>query len=353
MIHRLERYFQQVWYGGKKPPFVLTPLEKLYHRVVTKKREKFLLGSIVPYTPKAPVIVVGNITVGGTGKTPLTLFLVEAFKKRGISVGIISRGYGGSAKNYPVDVSKDALSAEVGDEPLMMHLRSGVPVVVDPDRVSAAKHLESHHSVDIIISDDGLQHYALNRSIEIVVMDATRGVGNGRCLPNGPLREPVARLSSVDFLVVNGGDISTLKPEVKRVLGAEGQCYSMMIEAEGIVSLENAEGDVTGKASGKRGGITPGEEVYGVAGIGNPDRFFTTLREAGYRVVEKPFADHYQYQLADFNAMIDKPIVMTEKDAVKVASLNIPNSWYLKVSASINSTLIDDILREIKTTHSL
>ena len=345
MMHKIEQYFQQVWYEGRKPLVLLSPLEKLYRRVVNKKRLRFLHDTHASYTPKAPVIIVGNITVGGTGKTPLTLFLIDEFKKKGLSVGVISRGYGGDAKQYPISVDKNSTAHEVGDEPLMIHLRSGVPVVVDPNRVAAAKHLEQNDNVDIIISDDGLQHYALNRSVEIVVMDATRGIGNGRCLPCGPLREPVTRLASVDFLIVNSGDIGGLSSDVRSAFGDVDASYGMQISAQGLEPVFQPENNIPPSKPSKS------TEVYGVAGIGNPARFFSTLSEFGYQVVEMPFPDHYEYKQTDFASMSSKPIVMTEKDAVKVHLLeqvpNLVNSWYLKVSANISPLLIDGILRKL------
>ncbi len=345
MMHKIEQYFQQVWYEGRKPPVLLGPFEKLYRRVVNKKRLRFLQDVNASYSPKAFVIIVGNITVGGTGKTPLTLFLIDEFKKRGLGVGVISRGYGGDAKQYPLAVDSSSTAHEVGDEPLMIHLRSGAPVVVDPDRVAAAKHLEQNFDVDIIISDDGLQHYALNRSVEIVVMDATRGIGNGRCLPCGPLREPVVRLASVDYLIVNSGSIEGLSSDVRSAFGDADASYGMQITAQGLEPVFRPGNDMPASKPFKN------TEVYGVAGIGNPARFFSTLGGFGYRVAEVPFPDHYQYKQSDFETMSSKPIVMTEKDAVKVHSLeqmpNLANSWYLKVSANISPLLIDGILHKL------
>ncbi|OUS06081.1 tetraacyldisaccharide 4'-kinase [Gammaproteobacteria bacterium 42_54_T18] len=341
-MHKIEKYFQQVWYEKRKPPCLLKPLEIFYRRVVDKRRLRFVQNVNASYSPEVPVIIVGNITVGGTGKTPLTLFLIEGLKGKGLNVGVISRGYGGSAKQYPIAVDKNSSAREVGDEPLMVYLRSGAPVVVDPDRVAAAKYLEQNFNVDIIISDDGLQHYALNRSVEIVVMDATRGIGNGCCLPMGPLREPVARLASVDYLIVNGGNIDVLSSDVRSAFGNADASYSMQIMAQGLEPVFQ---------SGNRQLPPQNTEVYGVAGIGNPVRFFSTLSEFGYQVTEMPFPDHYQYKQSDFESMSDMQIVMTEKDAVKVHSLelapNLTNSWYLKVSANISPLLIDGILQKL------
>ncbi|OUS29329.1 tetraacyldisaccharide 4'-kinase [Gammaproteobacteria bacterium 45_16_T64] len=338
----LESYFQTVWYGGRRPFVLLRPLEALYRRVVSKKRQTFLSNQSSIYKPRAPVLVVGNITVGGTGKTPLTIHLIEALLERGLRVGVISRGYGGKASKYPVLIDERSAASEVGDEPLMISQRTGVPVVVDPDRVSAAKFLESANDLDIIISDDGLQHYKLWRSLEIVVMDVTRGIGNGRCLPCGPLREPLCRLESVDFLVINGANTSTLPSNIEsqfRVHGAPLELptlYPMNIRADDVVAL-----------SGREQEVLECQEVYGVAGIGNPSRFYTTLSEVGYQVIERPFPDHHHFQQSDFSLMQDKPVVMTEKDAVKVVSLGLVNGWYLRVSAQLESTLIDDIISKI------
>jgi len=331
----LSNYFQKLWYEKQKPPSLLMPLEKLYRYVSNRRHQRFISNPQRVYSPKAPVIVVGNITVGGTGKTPLTLFLIEKLAAKGLKIGVVSRGYGGKATNYPIDVSVSSLAVHCGDEPLMIHLRTGVPVIVDPNRVAAARYLESNYSVDIIISDDGLQHHPLGRTIEIVVMDAKRGVGNGRCLPAGPLREPVSRLSSVDFLIVNGSLQSNALASVVSDQAISAHKYGMQLDVSNMVPLDSSVETV-------KAGL--GEAVHGVAGIGNPQRFFDTLEALGYQVHMHPFPDHYDFKIEDFNSMTDLPVVMTEKDAVKVRTLAVPGAFYLEVSANIDEQFIDDIL---------
>ena len=205
MTELIRRWIEYIWYESRVLGWFLLPLSWLFKSIAGKQKRKAL--ALPPKHFPVPIIVVGNITVGGTGKTPLVITLIEHLKRLGYSPGVVSRGYGGSA-DYPYTVSTDSTASQSGDEPLLIHLRCQCPVVVDPDRVAAVEKLLSESNVDIVISDDGLQHYRLSRNIEIAVVDAKRGLGNALCLPAGPLREGPERLKGVDFIIVNGaGDV--------------------------------------------------------------------------------------------------------------------------------------------------
>lgn len=302
------------WYAGHPALALLRPLECLYRRVVLRKRERFLAGQGDIYRAPVPVVVVGNITVGGTGKTPMILWLIEHCRGRGLRVGVVSRGYGARPPSLPWRVRADQSAIESGDEPLLIVRRSGVPLVIDPDRGRAVRALLASETLDIVLCDDGLQHYRLARDLELVLIDAARGLGNGRCLPAGPLREPVERLQQVDAVLRNGA-----------AADAE-QGFAFNLQATALVNLANGE---------RRGlnHFAPGQAVHAVAGIGNPQRFFDTLQALHWRPVLHPFADHAAYtaQKLAFNPTL--PVVMTEKDAVKCTGFAAADWWYLTVEA--------------------
>lgn len=305
------------WYQGSGWLRLLRPLEWLFRYLARRRRQGFLAHPERVWLPPVPLIVVGNITVGGTGKTPLVLFLVDWARRRGFRPGVISRGYGARPPQYPFVVRPDSSAGEVGDEPLLIAARSDCPVVIDPDRPAAARHLLEHFDCDLIISDDGLQHYALGRHLEILVLDSERGLGNGRCLPEGPLREGVSRLDEVDLVVVNGqGDFCP--PGAHRMELAPAR----LIAIDG--SRRCAPADWPG-----------GRRVHAIAGIGNPQRFFDTLRGLGFDPVPHSFADHHAYRSQDLRFDEALPILMTEKDAVKCRGLAPPDSWYLTVEARL------------------
>ena len=277
----------------------------------------------------APVIIVGNISVGGTGKTPLTIALIELLRRRGWTPGVISRGYGAKPPAYPYQVTVDSTAQEGGDEPCLIVQRTGVPLYIDPDRVAAAQALLLQHRCDVLISDDGLQHYALPRSFEIAVVDGARGLGNARCLPEGPLREPVERLQQVDLIVVNGAPTAATRQQLDE-LGLS-HC-SMILEAECLYSL------VSGEAVDARQWLH-GRKVDAVAGIGNPARFFQTLRELGFDPVEHPLPDHAALDAGLLDFASGLPLIMTEKDAVKCTHFSLANSWALRVNARIDARI--------------
>jgi tetraacyldisaccharide 4'-kinase len=302
------------WYAGHPALALLRPLECLYRRVVSGKRERFLAGRSARYRAPVPVLVVGNITVGGTGKTPMILWLIEHCRQRGLRVGVISRGYGAQPPSWPWRVDAGDSAAVAGDEPLLIVQRSGVALMIDPDRGRAASALLASEALDLILSDDGLQHYRLARDLELVLIDAARGLGNRRCLPAGPLREPPERLESVDAVLCNGAAQDS----------PEG--YGFTLQPRALVNL----------ASGERrdlGHFPPGQALHAVAGIGNPQRFFATLQALHWEPIAHAFADHASYSAQALAFDPPLPLIMTEKDAVKCSGFAQDNWWYLAVDA--------------------
>ncbi len=309
------------WYGERWWLNLLRPLGSVYGWSMRQRRDRFLSGRQSRWRAPVPVIVVGNVTVGGTGKSPLVIWLVQWLEAQGFSPGIVSRGYGGSARRYPLAVDASTSSAVAGDEPPMIAQRTGRPVVVGPDRVAAVQRLLDAGICDVVVADDGLQHYPLERDIEIAVIDGERGLGNGRCLPAGPLREPAARLQSVDFVVVNGTPT-----------GLVAQEWPMQVVPVAFVSLLN----------GQRGPLTLFESraVRAVTGIGNPGRFFDTLTSLGLDPVMTSLPDHHVFTTSDLIFDDELPIIVTEKDATKIRELDAaelpPRIWYLEIDVELS-----------------
>lgn len=291
----------------------LRPLSWLYRAVVSMRQAGYRVGLLKSRRFDVPVIVVGNITVGGTGKTPLVIWLVGLLQSEGYRPGIVSRGYRGRAKHWPQQVRPDSDPLMVGDEPVVMARRCRCPIAVGPDRAAAVEALLKHSRCNIIISDDGLQHYGLARDIEIAVIDGVKRFGNGFCLPAGPLREPVSRLDKVDFMIVNGG------PVLRRE-------YPMTMEA---VALRNVRDDSLVWTPAD----FPRRDIHAVAGIGHPGRFFRQLQQLGFSVSEHPYPDHHLFRADDLRFGDDRPVVMTEKDAVKCRRFCSDDSWYLAIDA--------------------
>lgn len=304
---------EQCWYSS--PPLVLLPVEGFYRSVVSIRRWAYKCGLLSSECLGVPVVIVGNINVGGTGKTPLTIYLARLLRDVGFRPGIITRGYGGQAQHWPQLVQPGSDPVMVGDEPVILAERSDCPVMAGPDRVDSAQRLINEHGCNLIMSDDGLQHYRLNRSIEIVVVDGERRFGNGHCLPVGPLREPLKRLADVDFIVVNG--VTENKNE-----------YGMQLKATQLCAVSNSKTISIESCRGK--------SVHAVAGIGNPDRFFSQLRNFGLNVIEHPFEDHHLFSSQDLNFGDDLLVLMTEKDAVKCRAFADDRHWYLPVDACID-----------------
>ncbi len=315
-----------LWYRHHPASLALLPLSWVFGGVVRLRKSLYAHGWLSSTTLPVPVIIVGNITVGGTGKTPLVLTLTERLKQLGRRPGIITRGYAGRSRAWPQVVTKTSDPALVGDEAVLLASRAAVPVVAAPSRTAAGLMLLEQHACDVIVGDDGLQHLALARDVEIIVVDAERGLGNGRLLPAGPLREPASRLNS-GALVLRS---------------SRGDEYR---EGEpGFRLLPSAFVTLGGERRSL--GVYRGVEADAVAGIGYPKRFFDTLRALGVRVHEHVQPDHYAYADADMVAFGDRPLLMTEKDAVKCARLRYPaQAAFLEVSAVLNEAAEQAVTR--------
>ncbi|WP_283130598.1 tetraacyldisaccharide 4'-kinase [Enterovibrio norvegicus] len=310
---------------------LLWPLSKVFGAIARKRRASFLEGNGA-YRAPVPVIVVGNITVGGNGKTPVVIWLVEQLKIMGMMPGVVSRGYGGKAESYPFVLDENTTTDKAGDEPVLIYQRTGVPVAISPVRSEAVKALLPL-GVDIIITDDGLQHYKLARDIEFVIVDGERRFGNEHYMPFGPLREQTDRLQSVDFIVCNGG-----QPEA------------------GEIAMNLAPSQFVNLKTGEKAQASSFDNAVAMAGIGNPQRFFNTLSALGITPVHcEPFADHKAFEYDQLAALAEKGqhLLMTEKDAVKCRDMlsqypNIENWWYLPVDANISEKDTINMMNIIK-----
>lgn len=317
---------------GRVTPWqlILLPIAALFYLLVQLRIGFYRLGLMERSRMPVPVIVVGNLNVGGTGKTPLVLWLVAFLRSHGFQPGIISRGYGSRASS-PQSVTATSDPVLVGDEPVLLAQRAQCPVWVGVKRAQVARALLSARpDCDVLISDDGLQHYALERDVEIVVVDGVYRFGNGWVLPAGPLREPMERLNSVDAVVVNGGEAGVGEYAMSLVSGVFRQ-VRQPVQAEA--------GDFFGK------------RLHAVAGIGRPDRFFATLRQLGLQVVEHPFPDHHIYEPQELQFDQAEAVLMTEKDAVKCAAFAPPNAWYLAVDAEIAPDFGVKVLELLRKAH--
>ncbi|ETX11706.1 tetraacyldisaccharide 4'-kinase [Marinomonas ushuaiensis DSM 15871] len=321
----LESLFTRSWYGRCGWTNVFRPLQPLVKKAVLKKRKTFLEQKDTSYKAPVPVIVVGNISVGGTGKSPMVVALCKLLSEHGYRPGIVSRGHGVKI-DAPTHVYASSLASDVGDEPVMLARRADCPMVVFPKRAEAVKHLLATTEVNIVVCDDGMQHYQLNRDIEVAMLDASRGVGNGQLLPVGPLREPVERLNNVDFIV-----------SVSDVMTDSLQALSLPITLAPLVSsiLVSLDGS---KTIDCRDAFLKDTKWHVVAGIGNPQRFLDTLTALGLsksRLSHKWYSDHHSFEESDIPE--NGQVIMTEKDAVKCQSLELSNSnvWYLPVSLTL------------------
>jgi tetraacyldisaccharide 4'-kinase len=329
MRQQLDRWLNQVWYQGRKAPRWLTALVPLYQAGYWLDKKLKLARRPAGLKARA-IVIVGNVVAGGSGKTPLVIRLCQLARTAGYRPAVISRGYG-RPSGALAEVSKDSSPAEIGDEPLIIARRSGAPVVVAADRCAAAQFLFDR-GADLVISDDGLQHHRLPRSIEICVVDGERGLGNGLLLPAGPLREPPSRLGSVDFVVING-----LQDELPN----RSMAHSLAARPEGAVYMQLAPGllhALNGTDTWRLSQFA-GCRVNAIAGIGNPDRFFRVLQQAGLQTTNHAFPDHHVFSQQDFTAVEQGlPLIMTEKDAVKCRGLGLENAWFLAVDAVLPTT---------------
>lgn len=335
----LEREWQRL--GGVA--LIFLPLALVMAIVVAVRRFAYRVRILPAWRARVPVIVVGNITVGGTGKTPLTLAILEMLERRGFNPGVVSRGYGRVPRgvNDPMGVVRvypDVATPEhFGDEAVMIARRSRVPVYVSPDRPAAARALlEAHPEVDVLVSDDGLQHYALARDIEIAVVDGERRFGNGLLLPSGPLREPVSRLASVDAVVVNG-EASERIPGPRR--------FSMRIGHDQLVALATPRH----MSPQEFAFMARGRDTVALAGVAHPDRFFDHLAQLGIATRNVAFPDHHAYQPAELRLPGAELVVMTEKDAVKCAAYADSRMWFVRVDAIVAPELEDFLVARLQT----
>ena len=321
MIHQ---YFNQVWYRRNHPMSLLfAPVGWLFTVVVWVRRLSYATGLLRSTKLACPVVVVGNITVGGTGKTPLAAWLARMLRDEGRKPGLVCRGYGGVAKVWPQQVRPDSDPIVVGEESVLLARLSGCPVVAGPNRVVSAQALLDHTECDIVISDDGLQHLRLARDIEIAVVDGVRRHGNGRCLPAGPLREPVSRLDSVDVIVANDG-AKRGEFEVKML----PTCLRNLRDDDMEQDLHTLKGT----------------KVHAICGIGNPPRFFRIIESFGIEVFPHEFPDHYHFSSNDIQFDDGLPVLMTEKDAVKCRRFAEPRHWYLPMVVHPHHLLDDRVL---------
>lgn len=324
-----DQFIQSVWYTRSPLAWLLWPLSIPFLLIVMAKRAAYRLGWLSVHTFDKPLVVVGNLSVGGTGKTPFITSLVTFLVSKNMSVGLVSRGYKASIKSFPHQLSNEDTALTVGDESFMQYRKLNVPIVISPNRAQAVEYLLSNNQVDVVISDDGLQHYSMGRDVEVVLFDEIRQFGNQLILPFGPLREPVVRLNSVDYVIQNGGqETNYTKHKVE------------LIEIS-LVNINSGEE--------KPLNYLNEQEVVAVAGIGNPNRFFESLEKYVTIKSKTVYPDHYVYKIDDFDRIHeDKLVVMTEKDAVKCEVFAKKNWFYLKVEMDIEDSLLSEVEKQIR-----
>ena len=319
----------RIWSGESPLWRLLLPLSWLYGLVSGIIRLCYQLGLKKAWRAPCPVVVVGNLTAGGNGKTPVVIWRVEQLQRQGIRVGVVSRGYGGKAESYPLLLDANSTTAQAGDEPVLIFQRTGAPVAVSPVRVDAVKALLAAHDLQLIVTDDGLQHYRLARDKEIVVIDGVRRFGNGWWLPAGPMRERASRLSSVDARIVNGGEAQA-----------------------GEIPMTLRPGEAVNLLTHERRQVSDLQNVVAMAVIGHPPRFFATLNECGLQPVRTvALADHKALTEADVQALVEpgQQLIMTEKDAVKCRRFAQENWWYLPVDAVLSGDRAQTLLQDLIT----
>ncbi|MGJ0126229.1 tetraacyldisaccharide 4'-kinase [Pantoea sp. RHCKP32] len=319
---------ERIWSGRSPLWLLLWPFSLLYGAITALIRLSYRRGWRKSWRAPLPVVVVGNLTAGGNGKTPVVIWLVDALQQRGLRVGVVSRGYGGRAEHYPLLVTAQTSTKQAGDEPVLIAQRTAAPVAVAPKRRQAIEALLAQGPLDLIITDDGLQHYALQRDREIVVVDGVRRFGNGWWLPAGPMRERADRLRQVDAVIVNGGEAQP-----------------------GEITMQLQPGLATNLLTGETRPPEELGEVVAMAGIGHPPRFFTTLKQQGITpVAEIAFADHHAYSKEELTRLVQpsQELLMTEKDAVKCRDFAQPEWWYLPVDARLTGNAVTPLLDDIE-----
>lgn len=333
-MKRLAHGIAAHWQKRDMVTSALLPLSVLFRALVALRRASYRHKLIAPTKVPAPVIIVGNLSVGGTGKTPLVIRLAQLLSAEGFRPAVLTRGYGGTER-APREVKAESSAEEQGDEPVLLARHTGVPVYAGVDRAAVAKFaLDQYPQCNVLICDDGLQHYRLARDFEIAVVDGRRGFGNGWMLPAGPLREPISRLDNVDAVVINDPvDADFARPS-----------FAMKLVGKMLYNVADPQRRLVPTA-------LIGQTVHAVAGIGDPARFFAALSAMGLTVVPHAFADHYAFSEFDFTAFGDAPVIMTEKDAVKCTHFAAPSHWYLPVDAVVDPALSRLILDRLGTPH--
>ena len=321
----LQQWLENIWYHQGKGALFLLPLSALYCAI--NRFQRWQQTRQTTPIPK-PVIVVGNITVGGTGKTPLTIHIINTLKAEGLKPAIITRGYGGQASEWPQWVSENSDPILVGDEAVLMASRTHVPVVAGANRLQSIQVLLEKHDIDVIVSDDGLQHYQLSPDLKIAVVDAKRGFGNGYCLPAGPLREKKERLITCDFIVSNGE------------MAQKTAWFSMHFQAQTLINLKTKEAITIQQFKEKH--------VNAITGIGNPQRFFETLTQADFSLQTRVFPDHHAFKASDFDVDNNNPILMTEKDAVKCRPFATKQMWYVPINAVLDEAFDTQLMSQLQ-----
>ncbi len=315
----------KIWYGTHPLRYALLPLSYIYRGVIACRQLAYRTKIFSQQQFDVPIIVIGNLTVGGTGKTPVTIALVQWLYANGFKPGVVSRGYKGKAEQWPQAVTYQSDPVEVGDEPVLIASKTRVPMMVGPKRVLAVQKLLAEYDCNVIISDDGLQHYAMARQFEVAVIDAKRGLGNRFCLPAGPLREPKSRLATIDYLLLNGGQ------------GENG----MRLETKPIYNITDPTIILDHSCH-------QNQTVHAVAGIGNPQRFFQTLANLGLDIIPHALPDHATIRPEDLDFADDYPIIMTEKDSVKCQKWCSERCFALPVEAILPSKFYDQVRLGLK-----
>lgn len=323
---KLHDWWQHQWYQTPVPNAGLRLLEAVFLQAVRLRRQAYRNGLRKRHRLPVPVVVVGNLTVGGVGKTPLVIWLAGELSRRGLRPGIVSRGYGGNRTHQPLGVVPDSDPADCGDEPVLIARRTGCPVVVARQRVAAARYLLATTDCNVLIADDGLQHYALERDVEIAVIDGLRRFGNGHCLPAGPLREPPARLEQVDRIIYSGTG-----PDGASVMVLEGEVAINLVKPDMSRPLTDFQA----------------QPLYAMAGIGHPSRFFDHLEARGLRPEARVYPDHHVYTQDDLPGPSNRPLLMTEKDAVKCTRFADSDCWYVPVQAKLPPDTADSLCQLI------
>ncbi|WP_041067384.1 tetraacyldisaccharide 4'-kinase [Thiolapillus brandeum] len=320
-----------LWYGNNPLAWLLLPFSLLFWALSSFRRMLYYFHLKKIHHFSVPVVVVGNISVGGTGKSPLVVWMCDHLEQLGYKPGIVARGYGGKASHWPQQVRPDSDPVMAGDEAVMLARLTGRPVCVGPDRPAAVQELLAYTDCDIVVSDDGLQHYAMGRDVEIAVVDGERGLGNEFLLPAGPLRELPGRLRSVDLVISTGSWWDSIP--------------IMKIDDPVALPLLDLEADPQPLAQAS------GEKVHAVAGIGNPRRFFTLLEQCGLEIIPHAFPDHYQYRREDMQFDDELPVLMTEKDAVKYARFATERHWLVRIAVIPDESFVkkfDELLQDLK-----